>query len=139
MKFLWIAVVAGILALGAMQAHADALQWQVPYFGTVNLNLSTTEALVGYDAILRQSIGGASLPIWTDPKNIVALQVGAVGAWPNQNGAGVEPYIAAGHDILREIPVLAQFKSCHVNVFGRWASEQGKAGVGVSFSYSFAQ
>lgn len=119
-------------------ASADQLQWQVPYFGTVNLNLKSTEALVGYDAVLRQSIAGASLPVWSDPKQIVALQVGAVAPWPT-NGAGVEPYIAAGHDFAKEIPGLNDYKTCHLNVFGRYASEQGKAGVGISFSYSFAE
>lgn len=118
--------------------YADPLQWQVPYVGLVNLNLTTTEALLGYDAVLKQSIAGASLPVWTDPKGIVALQIGAVAPWPT-NGASVEPYLAAGHDIAKEIPGLKQYQSLHLNVFGRYSSSTGKAGTGISFSYSFAQ
>ena len=128
-------IVAAMFLIGVRQAFAD-MTWVTP-LGTIGLPLQATEAVLGYDAILKQSIGGASLPVYTDPKGIVSLQVGAVAAWPN-NGASVEPYIALGHDILKEIPTLNQFKNCHVNVFGRYASEQGKAGEGVSFSYSFA-
>jgi hypothetical protein len=123
---------------GSAICYADQLQWQIPYVGLINLNLNSTEALLGYDAVLKQAIGGASLPIWTDPKGIVALQVGAVAPWPT-NGAGVEPYISAGHDIAKEIPGLNQYKSIHLNVFGRYSSSTGKAGSGVSFSYSFAE
>lgn len=117
-------------------AQADPLNWQTP-LGTINLNLTTTEALTGYDAVLKQAIAGVSLPVYTDPKGLVTLQVGAVAPWPT-NGPSVEPYIAAGHDILKEIPGLSNYKSLHLNVFGRYASSTGKAGVGVSFSYSFA-
>ena len=133
----WITVGLLVTMFGASRAFAAPLQWQVPYVGLVNLNLSTTEALLGYDAVLKQSIGGASLPVWTDPKGIVVLQIGAVGSWPT-NGAGVQPYVALGHDILKEIPGLNQYQSLHANIFGRYASEQGKAGVGLSVSYSFA-
>lgn len=118
-------------------ADQAPLQWQVPYVGTINLNLTTTEALLGYDAVLKQAIGGASLPVWTDPKGIVALQLGAVAPWPT-NDATIEPYIAAGHDIAKEIPGLNEYKSLHLNLFGRYATDQGKAGLGLSFSYSFA-
>jgi len=130
-----IALAIMALCAGIQMAFAD-LTWVTP-LGTIGLPVQATEAVLGYDAILKQSIGGASLPVYTDPKGIVSLQVGAVAAWPN-NGATVEPYLSLGHNILREIPSLAQFTNCHVNVFGRYASEQGKAGLGVSFSYSFA-
>ena len=133
---LFIYIVIGIIAL-AVASRADALQWQTP-MGLINLNLTTTEALLGYDGILKEAIGGASLPVWTDPKQIVALQVGAVAPWPT-NGASVQPYVALGHDIAREIPGLNQYKSIHLNAFGRYDSENGKAGAGVSFSYSFAE
>lgn len=133
-----ITIAALLTIAGVINAFAEPLQWQVPNFGTINLNVSTTEALVGYDAILKQSVGGVSLPVYTDPKQIITLQVGAVAPWPT-NGPTVEPYIAAGHDILREIPTLSNYKSLHLNVFGRYASNQGKTGLGCSFSYSFAQ
>lgn len=120
-----------------LAAYGDALQWNVPNVGLINLNLTTTEALLGYDAVLKQSIGGMSLPVWTDPKGLISLQLGAVAPWPTNN-ATVEPYIAAGHDIAREIPGLNQYQSLHLNIFGRYASDRGKAGVGLSFSYTFA-
>jgi hypothetical protein len=123
------------LLIGPRWAFADGLTWVTP-IGTVGLPLTATEALLGYDAVLKQAIAGASLPVYTDPKGFVSLELGAVGAWPN-NGAGVEPYVALGHDIAKEIPALAEYKTVHINVFGRYASEQGKAGVGVSLSYSF--
>lgn len=138
MKRLVLSLLAGMLCTSYAAADPIPLQWQVPYFGTINLNLMTTEALIGYDGVLRQAIGGASLPIWTDPKQIVTLQVGADAPWQT-NGATVEPLVMAGHDIAREIPILSQFASFHLNVFGRWASESGKAGAGIAASYAFAQ
>jgi len=119
-------------------AAADTLQWQTPV-GLINLNLTTTEALMGYDAVLKQAVGGVSLPVYSDPKQIVALQLGAVAPWPVGNQATIQPYIALGHDLAREIPGLAQLKTVHLNAFGRYDPGQGKAGAGISFSYSFAQ
>src|ERR1700685_2242894 len=91
---LWITVILAFCSI----AHADPLQWQVPYVGLINLDLTPTEALVGYDAVLKQAIGGMSLPVYTDPKGILSLQLGAVAPWPTNNST-VEPYISAGHDI----------------------------------------
>lgn len=140
---LWVLIVAGILALGALQeAFSTQLVWDTP-IGQIGLPFEATEALIGYDAVLKQSIAGFSLPIYTDPKKFISLQLGAVAPWQT-NGPTVEPYFAAGHDILREIPGLSQYQSAHLNIFGRWAanesgsSSQGQAGVGISFSYSFA-
>jgi hypothetical protein len=118
----------------ASTAHAD-LVWQTPY-GQIGLPLTAIEALSGYDAVLKQGIFGTSLPVYIDPKKLFALQVGAI-APVKTNGPTVEPYVAGGLDILREIPGLAQYQSAHLNVFGRYSSNQGKAGVGISFSYSF--
>lgn len=134
---LWPLIIVGMLAIWGVERVCADMTWTTP-IGTIGLPFTATEALLGYDAVLKQSIGGASLPVYTDPKNIVSLQVGAVAAWPN-NGATIEPYIALGHNILKEIPSLANLSSCRLNVFGRYASEQGKAGVGLSFSYAFAQ
>lgn len=128
---------AGALIIGPLAVWGAPLQWSIPYVGMINLNLTTTEALVGYDGILKQAIGGASLPVWTDPKGIVALEAGAVAPWPT-NQATIEPYLALGHDIAKEIPGLNQYQSLHLNLFGRYATDQGKAGAGISFSYSFA-
>lgn len=125
-----------LLTVGALSFNSNAdLVWQTP-MGQIGLPFQSTEAVLGFDAVLKQSIAGVSLPVYLTPQQLFSVQVGAVGAWPN-NGATVEPYVAAGMDILREIPKLSEFKSAHLNVFGRYASEQGKAGVGVSFSYAF--
>ena len=129
-------LVVGLLSGAAFPLHADTLQWNVPNLGLINLNLSTTQTLIGYDAVLKQSIAGASLPIYTDPHNIVTLQVGADAPWQS-NGATVEPLVLMGHNLMKEIPMLAQFPNAAVNVFARWSTEQGKAGVGVAFSYAF--
>lgn len=128
------------MAACSKMLHADTLQWQVPNFGTVNLNLTTTEAVIGYGAVSKQAIGGFSLPVYTDPKGIITLELGAVSPWPIQSQATVEPYISAGHDILKEIPYLNQFTSCHLNIFGRYITDAVpvKADVGLSFSYGFA-
>lgn len=131
LTLLWVVVILGFVVF----AHAD-LVWVTP-LGTIGIPVKATEALIGYDAVLKQAIGGFSLPVYTDPKGFVALQVGAVAPWQT-NGPTIEPYLGLGHDILREIPGLAEYKSCHVNIFGRYASNQGKAGLGVSFSYAFA-
>jgi hypothetical protein len=45
--------------------------------------------------------------------------------------------ILMGHNILQEIPILAQYPNAQINVFGRWAAESGKAGAGVAFTYTF--
>jgi len=130
-----IILIAAML-LGPRYAFANDLTWVTPV-GTFGLPFQASEALVGYDAVLKQAIGGVSLPVYTDPLGFAALQLGAVAAWPN-NGSGVEPYVALGHDFAKEIPALAEYKTVHLNVFGRYATERGKAGVGVSVSYSFA-
>lgn len=122
--------------LGVGLCKAD-LTWNTP-LGTVGLPLTATEALVGYDAVLKQAVGGVSLPVYSSPQKLLSLQVGAVAPWQTHD-ATIEPYVAGGLDILREMPVLNNYQSCHLNIFGRYASAQGKAGVGVSFSYSFAQ
>lgn len=134
-----LSLIAGIVlsVFGlSFNCFADSLQWQVPNFGTINLDLTTTEALVGYDAALKQAIAGVSLPIYTDPKGIVTLQLGADAPWQT-NGPTVEPLVMAGHNILKEIPGLSQFTAAQLNVFGRYSTEQGKAGVGLAFSYAF--
>lgn len=127
------------LIIGPRWAFAgDPLVWQTPY-GTMGLPLSATEVLLGYDGILKQAIGGASVPFYADPKNIITASVGAVAPWPNPSGVSVEPYLALGHDILKEIPGLSEFTSCHLNIFGRYAAtEGGRFGAGLSFSYAFA-
>jgi hypothetical protein len=117
-------------------AHADDLVWQTP-MGTFGLPFKASEALVGYDGINKQAVAGFSLPVWTDPKNIVVLQLGAIAPWQT-NEATVQPYIGLGHDILRDIPSLDGYDSLHLNAFGRWDTGNGRAGCGLSFSYSFA-
>lgn len=124
------------LIVSAVSLHADPLVWQTP-LGTFGLPFTATEALIGYDAVVKQAVAGFSVPVWTDPKNIVALQVGAIAPWQNHD-ATIQPYIAAGHDILRDIPSLSEYKSIHLNVFGRYDTAAGKAGAGVGFSYAFA-
>lgn len=119
---------------------ADGLQWGLPGgFGTVQLPFQSTELLLGEDFVLGQGIGGVSLPVLTlFPGKLMQLdgQLGAVGAFPTQS-ANVQPYLALGKDIARLIPVLDSFKSLHINGFGRYATDVGKPGAGVSVSYSF--
>jgi hypothetical protein len=125
------------LCLTSVCCQADQMAWDTPY-GTFGLPLNATEVLLGYDGILKQAIGGASVPFYTDPKGIVTASVGAVAPWPNR-GAFVEPYLGLGHDMLKEIPGLNQFTSAHLNIFARYAATQGgKFGAGLSFSYAFA-
>jgi hypothetical protein len=131
-----IAVIAILAVLQSVSRVYADITWQTP-IGTIGLPLQATEALIGYDGIVKQAIGGLSLPVWTDPKGLFAIQLGAVAPWQTHD-ATIEPYVAGGLDILRVIPTLSQYKSAHVNVFGRWVSAQGKAGAGISFSYSFA-
>lgn len=119
-------------------AMADTLTWSTPY-GTIGLPVTATESLVGYDVLEKQAIAGLSLPVYTSPKNILVLEIGAVGAWPTA-GAVVQPYISMGHDILPEISQMTGIPvptAAHLNVFARYDSTTGKAGVGPSFSYSF--
>lgn len=134
----FIIIFAAVFAMlwGIMEAHAD-LTWQTP-IGTIGLPLTASQAVVGYDGILKVAIAGFSLPVYTDPKQFVSLQLGAVAPWQT-NGASVEPYVALGHDLARELPLLSLYPDLHLNAFGRYDSETGKAGAGISFSYSFAQ
>ena len=131
-------IVGLLLSAIVVPVWGNSLQWQTP-IGLLNLDATTTQALVGYDAVLKQAIGGASLPVYTDPKGIVTLQLGAVAPWPVGNQATVQPYISAGHNLLKEIPALSVYQNAAVNVFGRYDPGQGKAGAGISFSYAFAQ
>jgi len=134
MKIKALVLLVSALFIASLRAMADGLQWSTPY-GDFNLNLKTTEALIGYDAVLKQAIAGGSVPVYTDPNGFVSLNIGAVAPWQT-NSATVEPYVSAGHDVLRDIPALDKYQSAHVNIFGRWATSQGKAGVGISFSYA---
>jgi hypothetical protein len=136
MKRLLGIVWIGLCLLGPRWAFANQLQWQVPNFGTVNLDLTTTEALIGYDGINKVALAGASLPVYTDPKGILALELGAVAPWQT-NEIGVQPFVGIGHDFAKEIPILAQFQTLHLDAFGRWDSANGKAGAGLAVSYSF--
>ena len=133
--FLWTAIVIGLYFVGASSVYAD-MTWNTPY-GTIGLPLTASEALIGYDAVLKQAVAGFSVPLYTDPKKILSLQIGAVAPWQT-NGATIEPYVAGGLDVLRFVPAMDNYQSAHVNIFGRWASEEGKAGLGIAFSYSFA-
>ena len=135
--FVLAVVVIAILAVlqNVSKVYADQLTWQTP-MGTFGLPFTATESLLAYDGINKVAVAGFSLPVYTDPKGIVALQLGAVAGWQT-NEALVQPYIALGHDIAREIPFLAQYSSFHLNLFGRWDSGNGKAGAGVGVSYGF--
>ena len=137
-RMLWVFILMGMAAVACLQgmAHADTLQWQIPNFGLINLNVKTSESLIGYDGVLKQALAGADLPIWISPKNILTLKVGADAPWQS-NGATIEPMILMGHNILQEIPLLAQYPNAQVNVFGRWAAESGKAGAGIALSWTF--
>lgn len=131
-----IVLILGVLGILYKPAQAGNLTWQTP-LGTFALPLNATEALIGYDVVNKQAIAGVSLPVWTDPKNILVFQLGAIAPWQT-NEAGIQPYFALGHDILRDIPALQGYQSLHLNVFGRWDTGNGRAGTGISFSYSFA-
>lgn len=141
MKFIINVAIKLALALtviGCVKAFADNLSWDIPGgIGTIGLPFQATEALYGYDIALKQNIVGASLPV-LNIKNTVYGQVGAAGVFGSQS-LNVQPYLGIGVDIIRFIPTLNQFKSLHLNGFGRWATDQGKPGAGLSISYSFAQ
>jgi len=133
----FLIVFLAVMAAFALSSRAYAdLVWNTPY-GKIGIPLTQTETLIGYGAISKQAIAGASVPVYTDPKSIVTLAVGAVAPWPT-NGPAVEPYISAGHNIFAEIPGLNQYKNVKGNVFGRYVTETGKADVGVSISYQFS-
>lgn len=130
--FLYVLAVM-LVAAFAGRSNADTLQWQTP-IGLVNLNLKTTETLIGYDGILKQALGGIDLPVYTTPKNIATLKLGADAPWQT-NGATIEPMVLAGHNILGDIPAMAAYPQAQINVFGRYSPEQGKAGAGIAFTY----
>lgn len=128
--------IAGILGFLGMPGYAGNLTWDTPV-GTFGLPFKAIEALTGYDGINKQAVAGFSLPVYTDPLGIVALQIGAIAPWQT-NEATIQPYVALGHDILRDIPSLDEYQSLHLNAFGRYDSGNGRAGAGISFSYAFA-
>lgn len=130
-------LIAGFLLSGmAFPLNADQpLVWDTPY-GLFNLNVETSEELIGYDAILKQAIGGVAQPIYTDPKGIITFHIGAGAPWPVGNQATIQPIFMAGHNILKEIPGINQYPDAQMNVFARYVSGNGRAGVGVAFSYS---
>lgn len=134
-----IGALAVALALGPWRpAFADQpLVWQTP-LGTFGLPFQASEALIGYDGILKEAIAGFSVPVYQDPIGLLALQIGAIAPWQS-NGPTIEPYVAAGHDFAREIPALKEYKSFHINAFGRYSTQQGRAGAGIAVSYSFGQ
>lgn len=131
-------IVGLLLSAIVIPAWGD-LTWDLGNYGTIGLPFQSTEAIIAYDSIGKQALAGASLPVYTSPKNILTLEVGAVAGWQT-NGAVVQPLIAVSHDLLPEISQmtgLPAFKSAHLGVFARYDATTGKAGVGPSFSYSF--
>lgn len=129
-------LLAGLL-LGCLGTAKADLTWDTPY-GNIGLPFQATESVVGYDALGKQAIAGLSLPVYTSPKNILVANIGAVGAWPT-NGDLVQPYFSLAHDILPELSGilgLPSYTSAHLNIFSRYDATNGKAGLGVSFSYS---
>lgn len=136
-------ILAGLLMLAAY-VQADPLQWDIPGgIGSIQLPFQSTEVFGGYDGVLNQAVTGVSLPVLTLGKlangyRMVDGQVGAAGAWPAERAA-VEPYLALGHDVIQDIPSLAQFKSLHLNGFGRYSPQRGGWGAGGTFSWAFAQ
>lgn len=127
-----------VLFLMCGSTKADNLTWDLPYgIGSVGLPFQSTEALFGGDFVLKAGIAGASLPV-LDIKDIVYGQLGAVGVYPGDSPY-VEPYLALGIDIKRYVPLLSELKSFKVNGFGRWDTELGKPGAGISISYSFGE
>lgn len=134
MKKLLLAVLCTLFPLSV--CSADQLVWQLPGgIGQVGLPFQSTEVLAGYDIALKQTVTGASVPV-LNVKNVVYGQVGAVGVFGSQS-LNLQPYLGLGIDVLRFIPTLNQFKSLHLNGFGRYATDQGKFGSGLSVSYSF--
>ena len=136
-KIRWFIVVGLLSTIPWRPVAADPLVWQTP-LGQFGLPFTATEIIAGYDIKYNQGVVGASLPIWSLPNDLAALQVGAVGAWATQ-AANAQPYVGFGHDFARNIPLLAQYKSAHLNAFGRWATDRGDKipiGYGVSLSYS---
>lgn len=134
-----ILYIVGLLCMFSGLSYASDMSWDLPGgVGKVGLPFEATEALMGYDLVLRQAIGGVSIPVLTLGKGKweVVGQVGAVGAWPTDAPA-VEPYLAIGKDILPYVPFLNQYKSLHLNGFGRYSTSQGAWGSGFSVSYSF--
>ena len=136
MKFIWIFILMGIVATACI-CHADPLVWDTPY-GQINLNLQSSESVIGYDAVLKQAIGGIAIPFYTDPKGFVTLHLGAGAPWPVGNQPTIQPIVMAGHNLLKEISTNPALTNIQINVFGRYSSAQGKAGVGLAFSYAFA-
>lgn len=133
---IFVAIMAAIWAV--QEAFADpgqALVWNTPY-GLFNVNPTTSEELIGYDAILKQAVGGIAQPIYTDPKGIITIHLGGVAPWPVGNQATIQPLIAAGHNILKELIPSAQAVNVQMNVFARYVPGNGKAGMGVVASYA---
>lgn len=134
LAFLWAVVILGFVAV----AHADAGQpliWNTPY-GLFNINPTTSEELIGYDAVLKQAIGGIAQPVYTDPKGIITIRIGGCAPWPVGNQATIQPLIAAGHNLLKELVPSAQAINVQANIFARYVPGNGKAGVGIVFSYA---
>lgn len=135
---LFIFAIVIIAILGVIEsAFSDPLIWDTGY-GTVDLRLQSSESVVGYDGVLKQAIAGIALPVYTDPKGIVTLHLGAGAPWPVGNQSTIQPIVMLGHNLLKEIPGLSQYSNIQLNAFGRWATNRGEAGAGIALSYAFA-
>lgn len=138
-KLLLIALVFSFWPL--RPAQAEGLQWSLPGgIGTVQIPSTTSDVLplVGYDAIQKEVIAGASASLLTLWKEINGY-AGAVGAFQTK-GPYLQPYLAIGSDFARYVPALRQVQNLEIHAFVRYVpSPEGNnhLGAGGSLSYKF--
>jgi len=124
-------------------AHADGMQWNLPYgIGTVQLPTKGEDLLptFGRDFVKQQTIVGVSSSLLTLYKEVNGY-VGVVGEFHSQ-APNVQPYLALGADVAKYIPIVNQFKALQVHGFGRYVSSEGGSftehlGAGIAVAYSF--
>lgn len=140
--FLFILAVVIVLLLLPHKAHADGLQWSLPGgIGTIQLptDLTAIIPLMGYDAIQKEVIAGASASLVTLFKEIDGY-AGAVGAYQD-HGPYIQPYLAIGSDFARYVPALRQVQNLEIHAFVRYipSPEYGNKnyGAGGALAYKF--
>lgn len=121
-----------------LPVYSTDLQWGLPGgIGTVQLpsSLSAVLPVAGKDFVLNQYVVGMTAVPLTLFKEIYGY-VGGVGVF-NSQSLNVQPYLGLGTDVSKYIPGINQIADLHIQGFGRWATDQGKPGAGLSASYQF--
>ena len=128
------------LFLGGL-AKADSITWSTPA-GTFQIpTVGQTRVFGGYDIVLKQTVAGVEAPFWQAVKLpdgsmlVDLLDLGAAGV--AGSATPVQPVIGFGINLASLLKLTTAYKDINVGLGGRYATDQGRAGLLLKGSVEF--